>query len=97
MLDHLRDGDTVVIGKLDRRSRSLKDVPYIMERIAKVCASFQAITENTDPTTQPAHDDADGRGLRRVRTRHDTGADLRRSRRRPSRRPHWRAAKETWF
>lgn len=50
MLDHPRDGDTVVDWKFNRLSRSLKDVPYIMERIAKVCTSFQAITESIDPT-----------------------------------------------
>ena len=32
MLDHLREGDTVVVWKLDRLSRSLKDVLHIMER-----------------------------------------------------------------
>jgi DNA invertase Pin-like site-specific DNA recombinase len=31
MLDQLRDGDTVVVWKLDRLSRSLKDVLHIME------------------------------------------------------------------
>jgi DNA invertase Pin-like site-specific DNA recombinase len=31
----LREGDTVVVWKLDRLSRSLKDVLHIMERIAK--------------------------------------------------------------
>src|ERR1700760_3086718 len=53
MLDHLRDGDTVVVWKLDRLSRSLKDVLHIMERIAKAGAGFRSITENID-TTPPA-------------------------------------------
>jgi DNA invertase Pin-like site-specific DNA recombinase len=35
MLDHLREGDTVVVWKLDRPSRSLKDVLHNMERIAE--------------------------------------------------------------
>jgi DNA invertase Pin-like site-specific DNA recombinase len=51
MLDHLREGDTVVVWKLDRLSRSLKDVLHIMERIAQAGAGFQSITENVDTTT----------------------------------------------
>ena len=51
MLDQLRDGDTVVVWKLDRLSRSLKDVLHIMERIAKAGAGFRSITENIDTTT----------------------------------------------
>ena len=51
LLDHLRDGDTVVVWKLDRLSRSLKDVLHIMERIAKTGAGFRSITENIDTTT----------------------------------------------
>jgi DNA invertase Pin-like site-specific DNA recombinase len=51
MLDHLREGDTVVVWKLDRLSRSLKDVLHIMERIAKASAGFRSITENIDTTT----------------------------------------------
>jgi DNA invertase Pin-like site-specific DNA recombinase len=53
MLDHLREGDTVVVWKLDRLSRSLKDVRHIMERFAKAGAGFHSITENID-TTIPA-------------------------------------------
>jgi DNA invertase Pin-like site-specific DNA recombinase len=51
MLDHLREGDTVVVWKLDRLSRSLKDVLHIMERIANAGAGFRSITENIDTTT----------------------------------------------
>ena len=51
MLDQLREGDTVVVWKLDRLSRSLKDVLHIMERIAKAGAGFRSITENVDTTT----------------------------------------------
>ncbi len=51
LLDQLRDGDTVVVWKLDRLSRSLKDVLHIMERIAKAGAGFRSITENIDTTT----------------------------------------------
>jgi DNA invertase Pin-like site-specific DNA recombinase len=52
MLDHLRNGDTVVVWKLDRLSRSLKDVLHIMERIAMAGAGFRSITENSDTTTR---------------------------------------------
>ena len=51
MLDHLREGDTVVVWKLDRLSRSLKDVLHIMERIGQAGAGFRSITENIDTTT----------------------------------------------
>ena len=51
MLDQLREGDTVVVWKLDRLSRSLKDVLHIMERIADAGAGFRSITENIDTTT----------------------------------------------
>lgn len=51
MLDHLRNGDTVVVWKLDRLSRSLKDVLHIMERIADAGAGFRSVTENIDTTT----------------------------------------------
>ncbi len=51
MLDHLRENDTVVVWKLDRLSRSLKDVLHIMERIAAAGAGFRSITENIDTTT----------------------------------------------
>jgi len=51
MLDHLREGDTIVVWKLDRLSRSLKDVLHIMERIAKAGAGFRSIIENIDTTT----------------------------------------------
>ncbi len=51
MLDQLREGDTVVVWKLDRLSRSLKDVLHIMERIAEAGSGFRSVTENIDTTT----------------------------------------------
>ena len=51
MLDQLRAGDTLVVWKLDRLSRSLKDVLHIMERIAQAGAGFRSITESIDTTT----------------------------------------------
>lgn len=53
MLVQIREGDTVVVWKLDRLSRSLKDVLRIMERIAEAGAGFRSITENIDTTTPP--------------------------------------------
>jgi DNA invertase Pin-like site-specific DNA recombinase len=51
LLDPLREGDTIVVWKLDRLSRSLKDVLHIMERIGNAGAGFRSITENIDTTT----------------------------------------------
>ena len=51
MLDQLREGDIVVVWKLDRLSRSLKDVLHIMERIGNAKAGFRSLTENIDTTT----------------------------------------------
>jgi DNA invertase Pin-like site-specific DNA recombinase len=53
LLEHLREGDTVVVWKLDRLSRSLKDLLTLLEKIEKVGASFQSLTENID-TSSPA-------------------------------------------
>jgi len=51
MMNQLREGDTVVVWKLDRLSRSLKDVLHIMERIAEAGAGFRSVSENIDTTT----------------------------------------------
>ena len=52
MLDQLRDDDdTVVVWKLDRLSRSLKDVLHLMDRIASAGAGFRSLTEAIDTTT----------------------------------------------
>ena len=51
LLDHLREGDVVVVWKLDRLSRSLKDVLHLLERIAKSKAGFRSLTEAIDTTT----------------------------------------------
>jgi DNA invertase Pin-like site-specific DNA recombinase len=53
LLDQLRDNDTLVVWKLDRLSRSLKDMLHIMERIAEAGAGFRSLTENID-TAAPA-------------------------------------------
>ena len=51
MLDQLRQGDVVVVWKLDRLSRSLKDLLSIMEKIDAAGAGFQSLTEAIDTTT----------------------------------------------
>ena len=51
MIDQLREGDVVVVWKLDRLSRSLKDLLVIMEHINNVGAGFKSITESIDTTT----------------------------------------------
>jgi DNA invertase Pin-like site-specific DNA recombinase len=51
MLDQLRDSDTVIVWKLDRLSRSLKDVLHLMDRIASAGAGFRSLTEAIDTTT----------------------------------------------
>jgi DNA invertase Pin-like site-specific DNA recombinase len=45
LLDHLRKGDVLVVWKLDRLSRSLRDVLRIMERIQEAKAGFRSLTE----------------------------------------------------
>jgi hypothetical protein len=50
-LDYVRDGDTLVVLKLDRPSRSLQDVVHIMQRIAEAGAGFRSLTESIDTTT----------------------------------------------
>lgn len=51
LLDHLRPGDTVVVWKLDRLSRSLRDLLFILERISAAGAGFRSLTEAIDTTT----------------------------------------------
>jgi DNA invertase Pin-like site-specific DNA recombinase len=51
LLDQLRKGDVLVVWKLDRLSRSLRDVLTIMERLAEAKAGFRSLTEAIDTTT----------------------------------------------
>jgi DNA invertase Pin-like site-specific DNA recombinase len=48
MLEQLRSGDTVIVWKLDRLSRSLKDLLLLMEKIDAAGASFSSLTESID-------------------------------------------------
>lgn len=51
MIGQLREGDIVVVWKLDRLSRSLKDLLHIMERIQLAGAGFRSLTEAIDTST----------------------------------------------
>lgn len=50
-LDQLRPGDVFIVWKLDRLSRSLKDLLTLMEKIAVLGAGFRSLTESIDTTT----------------------------------------------
>ncbi len=51
MLDQLRPGDVVVVWKLDRLSRSLKDLLHLMDRLSTLEVGFRSLTEAIDTTT----------------------------------------------
>lgn len=51
LLDQLRPGDVVMVWKLDRLSRSLKDLLHILEKIDAAEAGFRCLTEPVDTTT----------------------------------------------
>ena len=54
LLDQLRDGDTVVVWKLDRLARSTRDLLDIMETIRAAKASFKSLSEPWADTTSHA-------------------------------------------
>lgn len=51
LLDRIGPGDVLTVWKLDRLSRSLKDLLLILDRVDKVGAGFRSLTENIDSTT----------------------------------------------
>jgi DNA invertase Pin-like site-specific DNA recombinase len=51
MLRQLREGDMIVVWKLDRFSRSLNDLLHIMEKIEAAGAGFRSLTESIDTMT----------------------------------------------
>jgi DNA invertase Pin-like site-specific DNA recombinase len=51
LLDQLRSGDVVVVWKLARLSRALKELLHIMEQIERAGAGFRSLTEAIDTTT----------------------------------------------
>ncbi len=54
MLGHMRQGDTIIIWKLDRLARSTRDLLKIAEKIKEAGASFKSISELWADTTSPA-------------------------------------------
>ena len=51
LLDRLQPGDVLTVWKLNRLSRSLKDLLLILDKIDKAGAGFRSLTENIDSTT----------------------------------------------
>ena len=51
LLDQLRPGDVVMVWKLDRLSRSLKDLLHLLERVDVAGAGSRSLTESIDTTT----------------------------------------------
>lgn len=51
LLKQLRKGDVLVVWKLDRLSRSLKDVLLLMEKVEQAGAGFRSLTEVIDTTS----------------------------------------------
>lgn len=51
LVDQLRPGDTLVVWKLDRLSRSLKDLLILLEKVQATGAGFVSMTEAIDTTT----------------------------------------------
>ena len=51
LLEHLRNGDVVVVWKLDRLARSLKDLVSLVNQIQEKGASFQSVNDQIDTTS----------------------------------------------
>ena len=51
MVDQLREGDVVLVWKLDRLSRSLKDLLHLLEKVQAAGAGFRSLTEAINTTT----------------------------------------------
>src|SRR4051812_27439658 len=50
-LDYLRDGDTLVVTKLDRLARSVRDLVAIIDRIEAKGAALRILAMNLDTAT----------------------------------------------
>ena len=51
LLEHLRKGDVVVVWKLDRLARSLKDLVSLVNQIQEKGTSFQSVNDQIDTTS----------------------------------------------
>src|ERR1700758_4539100 len=74
LLDQIRKEDVLVVWKLDRLSRSLRDVLTIMERLGEAGAAIRSLNDAIDTTTSA------GRLMMQMvggslRTGHAAGAD----------------------
>src|SRR3954447_23247818 len=54
MLEQLREGDTVIVWKLDRLARSTRDLLETMDTIREAGGQFQSLSEPWADTTSPA-------------------------------------------
>jgi|SRR5579871_905172 len=54
MLEHLREGDTAIVWKLDRLARSTRDLLEIADTIDKAGAGLKSLSEPWADTTSPA-------------------------------------------
>src|SRR5437899_12842674 len=59
LLNQLRERDVLVVWKLDRLSRSLRDVLTIMERLGEGKAGFRSMTAHTAVSADPEPADID--------------------------------------
>ncbi len=55
LLDTLRPGDVLVVWKLGRLSRSLKDLLMLLERLDGLDVGFRSLTGHIDTTTPAGH------------------------------------------
>ena len=51
LLEHLRAGDTLIVWKLDRLGRSLKELIALMSQLATKQVHFKSLNENIDTST----------------------------------------------
>lgn len=51
LLKHLREGDRIVVWKLDRLGRSVKDMVHTVERIERAGADLVSLTEGVDTSS----------------------------------------------
>jgi DNA invertase Pin-like site-specific DNA recombinase len=51
MIKHLREGDVVVVWKLDRLERSLRDLVNLVSKFQEAGVEFQSLQDNIDTTT----------------------------------------------
>jgi DNA invertase Pin-like site-specific DNA recombinase len=79
-LDYVRAGDTLVVWRLDRLGRSLKDLITRITELETRKIGFKSLTENIDTTTSGGEIDLSHfRSAGGIRAGHHQGADQRRT------------------